>query len=149
MSCDSSAHGGQPDNLSSSAVGENVAYMSGSAGQWSDATQSPSQGSVTVGGYLLQMDTLLAVDQTKLDSALEWVSTSLAQCGADLSCLHFEVERVKNQQVNLDAARSRSADTDVAAESGRLSRSQVLAQASVNALTQANASSQIVLRLLG
>lgn len=149
MSWDSSAHAQQPDNLSSKAVGENVAYMSGSLGQWSDATQNPNQGSTTVSGYLLQTDTIRSVTQAKLDSALEWVATARAQCGADISTLQFELDRSQNQQVNLDAAHSRIVDLDVAAEAGKLGRSQVLAQAASNALTQANSSSQIILRLLG
>jgi flagellin-like hook-associated protein FlgL len=149
MSWDSNAHGAQPDNLSSNAVGENVAYMSGSSGQWSDATQNPNQGSGTVSGYLLQLDTLLAVNQTKLASAMEWVANARAQCGADMSRIQFKMDSLKNQAVNLDAARSRIADVDLASEVGRLNRSQVLVQAASNALSQANSSSQIVLRLLG
>lgn len=149
MSWDSNAHAQQPDNLSSKAVGENVAYMSGSLGQWSDATQNPNQGSTTVSGYLLQTDTIRSVTQAKLESALEWVATARAQCGADISTLQFEIDRSQNQQVNLEAAHSRIVDLDVAAEAGKLGRSQVLAQAASNALTQANSSSQIILRLLG
>jgi flagellin-like hook-associated protein FlgL len=149
MSWSSDAHAGQPDNLSSSAVGESVAYMSGGAGQWSDSTQNPNQGASTVSGYLLQIDTLLAVNQTMLGNALEWVAGARAQCGADMALIRFEMDRFQNQQLNLDAARSRISDVDVASESGRLSRSQVLVQAAANAVVQANASSQTVLRLLG
>ena len=63
--------------------------------------------------------------------------------------LQFELDRSQNQRVNLEAAHSRIVDLDVAAEAGKLGRSQVLAQAASNALTQANSSSQIILRLLG
>lgn len=149
MSWDSNAHAQQPDNISSKAVGENVAYMSGSLGQWSDATQNPNQSSTIVSGYLLQTDTIRSITQAKLNSALEWVATARAQCGADIATLQFEIDRSQNQQVNLDAAHSRIVDLDVAAEVGKLGRSQALAQAASNALTQANSSSQIILRLLG
>ena len=148
MSWGSNSHGGQPDNISSGAVGENVAYMSGSSGAWFDATQTPSQGSNTVSGYLLQQDTLAAITQGKLDAAMQWVAGARAQCGSELSRLQFEMDGVQTQQLNLDAARSRIADIDVASEAGRLTRSQVLVQASTSALAQANASTNVVLRLL-
>ncbi len=148
MSWGASSHAGQPDNLSSSAVGKNVAYQSGVSGGWSDSSENPNQGSTTVSGYLLQRDTLRAITQDKINSALQWVSTARAQCGSEMSRIQFDMAGVQSSQVNLDAARSRISDVDVAAEAGRLSRSQVLLQAAASSLAQANAGSQIVLRLL-
>lgn len=148
MSWGANSHAGQPDNLSASAVGENVAYQSGASGEWLDSSENPNQGSTTVSGYLLQRDTLRAITQDKLSSAIQWVSTARAQCGAEMSRIQFDMAGVQSSQVNLDAARSRISDVDVAAEAGRLSRSQVLLQAAASSLAQANSGSQIVLRLL-
>lgn len=149
LSWASNEHSGQPDNMSSNAVGENVAYMSGSSGAWVDATQTPNQGATTVGGYLLQQDTLLAVTQSKLESAIQWVATARAECGAAISQLQFEVDGTQSGQVSLEAARSRISDVDVAAETGRLGRSQLLVQAATSAILQANATANLTLRLLG
>ena len=50
---------------------------------------------------------------------------------------------------NLSAARSRIQDADFAAETANLAKQQVLQQAGVASLSQANASSQAILSLLG
>ena len=49
---------------------------------------------------------------------------------------------------NASAARSRIRDTDYASETAELAKSQVLQQAGLSVLAQANASSQSVLTLL-
>jgi len=59
---------------------------------------------------------------------------------------------VSNLQVtseNLNAANSRIQDADFAAETAELSRTQVLQQAGISVLAQANAAGQQVLSLLG
>jgi flagellin len=50
---------------------------------------------------------------------------------------------------NLAASESRIRDTDVASETSQFARSQVLMQAGVSMLAQANAQPQMALRLLG
>lgn len=144
----SNNHGDQPDNLPSAAVGENVAYMSGSSGGWFDATQSPNQGGVTVSGYLLQTNTLTAITLDKIAAAEQWVSQYQAQCGAAMSRVQFQLDGVRNAKMNLEAAGSRIADVDVASETSKLNRAQVLMQAGATAMAQSNQSAQLVLRLL-
>ncbi|HET6279388.1 MAG TPA: flagellin, partial [Polyangia bacterium] len=51
--------------------------------------------------------------------------------------------------VSLSAAQSRIQDVDVAAETSNLSRSQILLQAGVSVLAQANQIPQVALKLLG
>ena len=53
-----------------------------------------------------------------------------------------------NISENTESARSRIQDADFAAESAKLSKAQVLKQAGVGMLAQANAGSQLVLQLL-
>ena len=50
---------------------------------------------------------------------------------------------------NLSAARSRIMDADFAAETAELTRAQIIQQAGVSILAQANAAPQSVLSLLG
>jgi flagellin len=50
---------------------------------------------------------------------------------------------------NLSAANSQIRDTDVAAESARFAKTQVIMQAGIAMMAQANAMPQMMLRLLG
>ena len=56
---------------------------------------------------------------------------------------------VQSASENLAAANSRIRDVDVAEESSRLTRSQILMQAGVSVLAQANQLPQVALKLLG
>ena len=52
-------------------------------------------------------------------------------------------------KTNLEAANSRIIDTDVATESTRFAKYNILVQSGAAMLAQANASAQVALRLLG
>lgn len=75
---------------------------------------------------------------------LSSVSAKLQQ-----SRLQFAKEQLTVNQSNLESARSRIMDVDVAAESTQLARFNILQQAGAAMLSQANQSQQIALRLLG
>ena len=62
--------------------------------------------------------------------------------------LDHAVSNLMNISENTEAARSRIQDADFAAESAKLAKAQVLKQAGVGMLAQANAGSQLVLQLL-
>lgn len=83
-----------------------------------------------------------------LDAALEQINSTRADLGAVNNRLDFTVSNLANVAENTAAARSRIMDTDFAAETAELSRSQVLQQASQAMLAQANARPQQVLSLL-
>ena len=71
-----------------------------------------------------------------------------AQNGAEMSRINFAEDMLRINAVNLDAANSRIIDVDVAAESSQLARYQILQQAGVAMLSQANTSQQALVRLL-
>ena len=83
-----------------------------------------------------------------LDGAIEKISSMRASLGAVENRLDHAVANLMNVSENTEAARSRIQDADFAAESAKLSKAQVLKQAGVGMLSQANASSQLVLQLL-
>jgi flagellin len=83
-----------------------------------------------------------------LDGAIEKVSSMRATLGAIENRLDHAVDNLMNVSENTEAARSRIQDADFAAESAKLSKAQVLKQAGVGMLAQANAGSQLVLQLL-
>jgi flagellin len=84
-----------------------------------------------------------------VDLALEHVSYQRAHLGALQSKLESTINNLSTTSENLSAARSRILDADFATETASLSRNQIIQQAGVSILSQANQSSQIALSLLG
>jgi len=80
--------------------------------------------------------------------ALENLATLRAQNGGTMSRLNFAGEEMSVQQTNMIAAKGRVTDVDLAAESTRLAKYNVLVQASASMLAQANTSADIALMLL-
>ncbi|MFT6437188.1 MAG: flagellin [Candidatus Azotimanducaceae bacterium] len=83
-----------------------------------------------------------------LDNALSSVSSERANLGAIQNRLQSTIDNLSISVENLQAANSRILDADFAAETAELSRTQVLQQAGISILAQANAAPQQVLSLL-
>jgi len=84
-----------------------------------------------------------------ISAALDQVAGERAKIGSDLSRLEVVDQQLQVQAQNLEAANSRLRDVDVAQESTRLARFQLLNESSAAILQQANSLPQTVLRLLG
>jgi flagellin len=80
--------------------------------------------------------------------AIQNVATLRADNGASMSRLRFAGEEMGMQETNLIAARGRITDVDIAAESTRLAKYNILLQASASMLAQANSSTDVALMLL-
>ena len=80
--------------------------------------------------------------------AIQNIATLRADNGASMSRLRFAGEEMALQETNLIAANGRIVDVDIAAESTRLAKYNVLVQASASMLAQANSSSDVALMLL-
>ena len=91
---------------------------------------------------------LAAISTTNISDAITNVATSRAQNGAESSRLGFASDMLATNRTNLEAANSRIVDVDVAVESTKLARNNILVQAGSAMLAQANASTQSALRLL-
>jgi flagellin len=85
---------------------------------------------------------------SNLTSAVQNLASIMAQNGSESSRLQFALDSLNVNQVNLEAANSRIYDVDVAAETAKLARANILVQAGAAMLTQANASQSIALKLL-
>ena len=85
---------------------------------------------------------------TALDDAIADVSTARATVGAYQSRFESVISNLTIANENLSASRSRIMDADYAEETAKLTRAQVLQQAGVAMLSQANAVPQNVLSLL-
>jgi flagellin len=83
-----------------------------------------------------------------LDQALRSVSDARADLGAIQNRLESTIANLSSISENVASARSRVQDADFASETSNLTRMQILQQAGVAMLTQANAQPQLVLSLL-
>jgi len=83
-----------------------------------------------------------------VDLALEQVSSSRANLGALQNRLESTINNLSTTSENLSASRSRILDADFASETATLSRNQIIQQAGVSILAQANQQPQIALSLL-
>ena len=83
-----------------------------------------------------------------IDAALAIVSTERAKYGATMNRLNITISSIETMRLNLSAANSRIRDVDVATETAALARNQVLSQAGVSVLAQANQLPQLALNLL-
>lgn len=84
-----------------------------------------------------------------LDNAIQKVAEYRSYLGAIQSRLGSTISTLAVQTENFAAANSRIRDTDFADESAKLTQSNILKQAGVAVLSQANQSPQAALRLLG
>lgn len=88
-----------------------------------------------------------AIDFTR--ESIDIISEIRATFGAVMNRFEAVISGNQTYGENLSAARSRIQDADFAAETANLAKQQVLQQAGVASLSQANASSQAILSLLG
>ena len=82
-----------------------------------------------------------------IDGAISIISADRATYGAVMNRLDHAMANLQNVATNLSVAKGRIEDADFAAESSNLARTQVLQQASMAMLAQANASKQNILSL--
>ena len=90
-------------------------------------------------------DTLLA----SVDTAIQQVSTFRAKLGARQNQLETAINSLGVSVENMSASESRIRDADIAAVSSDMVTRQIMQQAGVSVLAQANSAPQSVLRLLG
>jgi flagellin len=84
-----------------------------------------------------------------IDTAIGTVSTARSGFGAVMNRLDVVTSNIQTMRLNLSAANSRIRDVDVADETSKLSRNQVLTQAGVSILAQANQLPQMSFSLIG
>jgi len=94
-----------------------------------------------------------AIDQASsamvwADTAIEAVSTQRATFGAVSNRLEHAIDNLTNVKTQSEASRSRILDTDYAAATSELARTQIIQQAGTAMLAQANQLPQTVLALL-
>ncbi len=84
----------------------------------------------------------------RLDGAIKTISERRSNLGAMQNRLQSMISSATNYHENLTGARSRILDTDLASQTADLTRSNIMQQASMSVLSQANTNPQAALRLL-
>jgi flagellin len=84
-----------------------------------------------------------------IDAAIDTVSENRAQLGAAGNRLQSAIENIQTFAESLSAANSRIRDVDVAEETSNMAKANILVQAGISVLSQANQSPQMALKLLG
>jgi flagellin len=85
---------------------------------------------------------------TKITDAVKALGTVQGKVGTAQNKLQYAIQLAQSQISNFSAAESRVRDADVAAEAANLTKAQVLQQASLAAMAQANSAPQAVMALL-
>ncbi len=101
---------------------------------------------VTATNVLTQTDAAAAL--LTIDFALDQINGLRSELGAVQSRFESTISNLQITSENLTAARSRIQDTDFAAETAELTRTQILQQAGLSIVSQANSLPQSVLSLL-
>jgi len=122
-------------------------------GELASGADAPPLGSVFSGAARLnntdiQSQTASNAATTALDNAIDSLNKERATMGAMMNRLAYAADGLAKTATNTTASRSRILDTDYAAASAELARTQIIQQAATAMLAQANQSSQSVLSLL-
>lgn len=86
---------------------------------------------------------------SSIDKAISTIGAARADLGALQNRFQSTIRNLSSISENVAAARSRIRDTDFAAETAELTRNQIIQQASISVLSQANQRPQAALTLLG
>jgi flagellin len=110
-------------------------------------------GSIALGSSTLANQNVLTVAGANstiaaVDSALQTVSQFQSQLGAIQNRFTAAVGNLQSTAQNLTQSRSTIQDADFAAETANLTQAQVLEQAGISVLAQANQQPQLILKLL-
>jgi len=84
-----------------------------------------------------------------LDAALATINTERSTLGSTQNRLEMTISNLGNMYENMASANSRLKDVDVAAETAKFTRNQILSQAATSMLAQSNSLPQSALSLIG
>jgi flagellin len=112
-------------------------------------TTDVKAGTLGVSGLSLSSQASAQSALSVLDTAITTVSSARATLGAVANRLTSVQNTIATDAESLTAANSRIKDVDVASETANMTSSQVLMQAGISVLAQANQMPQLALKLLG
>jgi flagellin len=126
---------------------ENITFNGGTAATLGfTANISKDSGSIASAN----VKTVAGANETisRIDAALSTVSSMRSNLGAVQNRFESTIANLQTISQNLSSSRSQIQDADFAAETANMSSANILQQAGVSVLAQANATTQSVLKLL-
>jgi flagellin len=111
-------------------------------------TQSWDANSLGISGLSVATASGAQAAMSSIDSVLTSVNTFQATLGATQNTFQAAISTTQTEATNMSAAESQITDADFATETANLSKAQVLQQAGISVLAQANSMPQQVLKLL-
>jgi flagellin len=132
--------------LSNAALTFTIQVGTDSGSQTVTVTSAGLDGAYTAANITSLANASAAMGQ--LDTGLNTINSARAMLGATISRLTSAADNLTNISQNLSESRSRILDTDYAQATAELARTQIIQQASMAVLAQANSQPQAVLKLL-
>ena len=111
-------------------------------------TQSWDASSLGISGLSVATASGAQAAMSSIDNVLTSVNTFQATLGATQNTFQAAISTTQTEATNMSAAESQITDADFATETANLSKAQVLQQAGISVLAQANSMPQQVLKLL-
>lgn len=111
-----------------------------------DGAQTSADAGIGSNGFI---DSILEVSISQFTEIIGRVADMRAENGAEQNRVMNTISLLQSNMVNLESAHGRIMDTDVAAESTRFARHNILVQASASMTAQANQLSSVALSLIG
>ena len=113
-----------------------------------------SLANTTSTGLSIDTDSLATASQAQaaidaLDTALATINTERSTLGSTQNRLQMTISNLGNMYENMAASNSRMKDVDVAEETAKFTRNQILSQAATSMLAQSNSLPQSALSLIG
>jgi len=110
----------------------------------SDVVRAAAASPIDEGGIAASAESAIAA----IDSAVVSIGLVQGKVGSSQNRLNYAIDLAESQISSYSAAEARIRDADIAAEAANLTKAQVMQQASIAALAQANAVPQALLALL-
>ncbi len=109
-----------------------------------EASELEDVGSIDIGTQVGAGNALKVID-----GAIAYLDSQRADLGAVMNRFESTIANLSNISENISAARSRILDADIAQETSAMTKQNILQQAGVSILAQANQAPQLALSLLG
>ncbi|WP_407929128.1 flagellin [Desulfomarina profundi] len=152
---------GAADDADSSTVGGEITFSSPNGFNISSDIANTSGSLFNVAANNANVSTLSSVDNIDIstvtgsgnaiktiDGALDQIDSMRGNLGAIQNRFESTIANLSNVSENLSAARSRILDADIAQETSAMTKNNILQQAGVAILSQANQTPQLALQLL-
>jgi flagellin len=138
------------DNIAAEGDDTSLEYQIGANVGQTTKIGISSMTSTALGIENISVDSMLSSQDTisQIDRAIGWVANERSSLGAVQNRLEHTITNLGVAQENLSASESQIRDVDMAAEMTSFVRDQIMMQAGVSMLAQANSSPQMILNLL-